>query len=421
MLLVFLVFACSYAAAQQSTYFLGAMGQSCNEVCFENGMNCNPSIQTNNSADIFKTFGVNCELDSDPWWAEDQPSYISGKDPNQGKCLGYTDVPSGVLCSGSFHASQRLCRCDAPSTDIATFGTALAGDEITPNETWVFSHFVASGDFGVMHHFWTTAPNPEENGVVISYYVDGEDTPSIQFQPSLACGVGFNDTQAPWGTQWFGKGAADGGYFWNFRVPFQKSIVVTAKHLTTNVGGFYMIVRGSTNIPITIGDYQIPTNAKLNQYSNGAVFEPLEFVTIAQVPSGAGVFFMHTIAVRSGTMNFLEGCYHLIYPGQSFPGTLLSSGTEDYFDSGWYFNAGQFHLPVSGFTHFNSTGGIAWSAYRFHEMDPIVFKNGFTILWRNGDMLDKAGIKCLIETGGNVVGNPTNSTVYTYAWFYTWD
>jgi hypothetical protein len=23
-----------------------------------------------------------------------------------------------------------------------------------------------------------------------------------------------------------------------------------------------------------------------------------------------------------------------------FPGTLLSTGTEDYFDSGWYFNAG---------------------------------------------------------------------------------
>ena len=62
---------------------------------------------------------------------------------------------------------------------------------------------------------------------------------------------------------------------------------------------------------------------------------------------------------------------------QEFPGTLLSTGTEDYFDSAWYFNAGEFHLPVSGFTHFNqSDNQVAWSAYRFHEMDPLLFNNG---------------------------------------------
>jgi hypothetical protein len=58
-------------------------------------------------------------------------------------------------------------------------------------------------------------------------------------------------------------------------------------------------------------------------------------------------------------------------------GTLLSSGTEDYFDSAWcaaravaalgaaahwqrrYFNAGGFHLPVAGFTHLNQTAGVS--------------------------------------------------------------
>jgi len=288
------------------------------------------------------------------------------------------------------------------------------------NETWMFAWVVAPGDFGVMQHFWTTAPNPTENDVIIRYYVDGETTASIAFQPSLACGVGFEDTQAPWGTKWFGKGSADGGYFWNFRVPFQKSIIVTAQHVLKPNGGFYMIVRGSTNSPIVLGDYKVPSNAKLLQFVNNADFQPLEWVTIASLPSGAGIHFMHTIAVKSANLNFLEGCYHLIYPGQDFPGILLSSGTEDYFDSGWYFNAGQFHLPVSGFTHLNTTGGIQWSAYRFNDMDPIVFNDGFEILWRNGDMLDPAGIKCLIQEGGNIVGSPSVSTVQTYAWVYTW-
>lgn len=49
--------------------------------------------------------------------------------------------------------------------------------------------------------------------------------------------------------------------------------------------------------------------------------------------------------------------------------------SQDYFDSGWYFNAGEFRLPVSGMTHLvNQDKNVTeWSAYRFHEMDPLRF------------------------------------------------
>jgi hypothetical protein len=79
---------------------------------------------------------------------------------------------------------------------------------------------------------------------------------------------------------------------------------------------------------------------------------------------------MHTLAVQSANLNFLEGCYHQYSPySQEFPGTVLSTGTEDYFDSAWYFDGGQFRLPVSGFTHYHGDSkGVTWSAYRFHEM-----------------------------------------------------
>jgi hypothetical protein len=67
----------------------------------------------------------------------------------------------------------------------------------------------------------------------------------------MACGVGYNDDtqvgcglagytafvrraaftgeflQVPWSTRWFGKNAKSGGWFNNFRIPFQKSINVT--------------------------------------------------------------------------------------------------------------------------------------------------------------------------------------------------
>jgi len=289
-------------------------------------------------------------------------------------------------------------------------------------EQFIFTYFVPTGSRGVMTHFWTTFPPNVDNGVLIRYYIDGETEASIQFQPSLACGAGFADTQAPWGTKWFGKGAADGGWYWNFRVPFQKSILISTQHLYGNFGGFYIILRGALNLPISIGGIDIPDNARLLQFRTNAVFKPVEYVTLANVSKGSGVHFMHSLSVESGNENFLEGCYHMYTGDDEFPGTILSTGTEDYFDSAWYFNAGEFHLPVSGFTHYNANStDVTWSAYRFHEMDPLAFNNGFRFVWRNGDALSPSGIKCLMETGGNVVGTPTNSQVVAYAWVYVWD
>jgi hypothetical protein len=67
-------------------------------------------------------------------------------------------------------------------------------------------------------------------------------------------------------------------------------------------------------------------------------------------------------------------------PDQPHPGSVISTGTEDYFDSGWHFNAGQFHMPVSGFTHLKTEKNLTeWSGYRFHEMDPLRFDDGLCV------------------------------------------
>jgi hypothetical protein len=58
-------------------------------------------------------------------------------------------------------------------------------------------------------------------------------------------------------------------------------------------------------------------------------------------------------------------------------------------------------------------------AYRFHDMDTLPFHGGFRFVWRNGDAVDPVtGHKCFTETGGNVVGQPTQSNVSYYAWVY---
>lgn len=395
------------------TYILGGVGRSCMEACYAVGMNCNAAVSTGNTPAIFQSLGVKCSnLNNKPWWASDQPSF----EPSTGTCLGYIDVPDAVACQGSFPTTQRVCACDKPSSAVTTFGTGYSQGFLNTEERTMFAHQNAAGNTGVMNHFWIT---PASAAVMVKYYIDGEKEASIQYQPALACGVGFNDDSAPWGTKWFGKGAKTGGWYWNFRVPFQTSIRITVHSNQTE--GTYIIFRGATNTPINIGGIPLPSTAKLLQFRTDGLYQPLEFINLVDIPSGKGLFFMHTLAVTSLNENFLEACYHQFSPySQSWPGTVLSTGTEDFFDSAFYFDAGEFHLPVSGFTHYSTAKNVTWSAYRFHEEDPITFLDGYKLVWRIGDAYDRSGIKCLIKSGGTVVGKPSPSYVKAYAWAYIW-
>eukprot|EP00055_Hartaetosiga_balthica_P013502 m.69724 g.69724 ORF g.69724 m.69724 type:complete len:375 (+) comp8281_c0_seq6:792-1916(+) len=370
--------------------------------------------------------GVKCQSNSTPWWAPNQPGFVSGVgDPNFGECLGFVDVPSYVSCQAYYWSVSRLCHCSYNVENDQFFGTGLSSAFIPQNETAVFAHKIAPGHTAAMTHFWVTASQETLDDSIFRYYFDGEKTPSVEFIPGPAVGVGFSDTQAPWGTKWFGVGAGNGhgtAYFLNFKMPFSSQVVVTIQRPSGTRGGFYTIFRGALDVDIEVGGRTIPKNATLKLQKNSTTLQPLDFLAVTDVPSGSGVHFMSTLIAKSGNLNFLEGCYHAYSPyNRAFPGTVMSTGTEDYFDSGWYFNAGEFHFPVSGFTHINQTNGVEWSAYRFHEMDPLFFSDGLKFVWRNGDMVDKeTGNKCFTESGGIIVGSPTASEVTSYSWVYVW-
>jgi hypothetical protein len=209
------------------------------------------------------------------------------------------------------------------------------------------------------------------------------------------------------------------------RIPFQKSIRVTGKLPPTSTDKkiIWVIVRGTENLPTSFQGFQLPPTARLHlQKIENQVFAPLAWVRVADVPTGHGLLLSHTLSVSSGNLNFLEGCYHAYTDyNEQFPGVIASTGTEDYFDSAFYFNAGEFRFEVSGYTHFSqSENAVEWSAYRTHEIDPIFFKNGFRFEWRNGDVVDDRGFKCLLYEGGHTAGSPTQSNVTSYTWVYVW-
>ena len=87
------------------------------------------------------------------------------------------------------------------NNNMLPIGTGQSQGDITAEEQVLFTHTALNP--GLMTHFWT-AGSESVDRVTWRYYIDGEKEASIVFQPSLACGTGFDDQTAPWGTKWFG-------------------------------------------------------------------------------------------------------------------------------------------------------------------------------------------------------------------------
>lgn len=78
----------------------------------------------------------------------------------------------------------------------------------------------------------------------VEYYIDGEKTPSIGFQPAFMCGLAFpndiKDTDLYQAGAACGKNAAVGGWYNTFPIPFAKSALVTIRNNAAGCSGGYV-------------------------------------------------------------------------------------------------------------------------------------------------------------------------------------
>jgi hypothetical protein len=272
---------------------------------------------------------------------------------------------------------------------------------------------------GVLTYFWATeyASDGTTGNTTFRFYADSNEP--LEFTLDFLGGIGFDDDTVPWGHSYFGKAATTGAVYSTLRVPFRKVIRITGE-LPKNQNSsvlFWWITRGVDNLGVNIGGYTLPDTAVLKLYKNVDVqLKPLEFLDLVNSTNN-GAVWMVTLAARSANLNYLEGCVRM-YTGPKQELSLLSSGTEDYFQSAYYFNAGAFHFPEAGLTHDAADGTL--SAYKVHERDALFFQSGgFAIVWRNGDMSSTTtGEKCVYNGGIN--GDPQPSVVTSYVWVYEW-
>lgn len=93
--------------------------------------------------------------------------------------------------------------------------------------------------------------------------------------------------------------------------------------------------------------------------------------------------------LQNSHRNYLEGDHHVYLDGSTAP-VLNGTGTEDYFEGGWYFLNGVFSLPTHGNPVHRSlpNSGDATGAYRFHLSDTIPFQSSIRFSIEHGPAND---------------------------------
>ncbi len=269
---------------------------------------------------------------------------------------------------------------------------------------------------GCLTHMWFGGDWPGYEKTRIRVYVDGEKQPSIDMELGLGHGVGFGDGGAPWGSEKLGKTGHPSGLYNTYRIPYGKSIRITAQRDKASPDGaeFWWILRGTDGLPATVAGVRLPDAARLKLHKlEKYTAKPLEEFPLCDVKT-AGALYQVTTAARgerhggnTDNISYLEAIMRAYVDGAKEP-MLLSSGLEDYFLGTFYFNRGRFATAISGLTHMDPPDG-SFSAYRFHDDDPLFFQKGLRLTCRCGE-----------TDNGHPIGDPPATEFTTYVWVYEW-
>jgi hypothetical protein len=209
--------------------------------------------------------------------------------------------------------------------------------------------------------------------IVIKIYWDGEKNPSVEAPIGDFFGTGFKYKQ------YISRftGMSSGGYYCYFPMPFNKSARIVIENQTgQEVYAFYYHI-----------DYQKLHNPLAD---NVAYFHAYWHQDLRTSPDsnytilyakGRGQFVGLNLNMQSYNKKlwFLEGDEMVYVDGEKKP-SMQGTGTEDYFNSGWYFNKGEYSAPYFGLILKDTARGRI-AAYRYQVGDAIPFKKSikFTI------------------------------------------
>jgi hypothetical protein len=209
-------------------------------------------------------------------------------------------------------------------------------------------------------------------------YWDDDLYPSVEVPIGDFFGVGFGQ-QVDFISMPLNE--TSGGYNCYWPMPFHKSARWTLTNLSSvRLDNFYF------NIDFTaydsIPDNQLQFHA---QWRRENPTTPGQNYTILDT-TGRGQFvgtalFMQGMNGRN--LGFLEG-NEMIYVDGEATASIIGTGTEDYFSSGWYFDHGPYSAPYHGLV-IKDQQRARVSAYRWHIEDAMPYTKSIRVTIQHGD------------------------------------
>jgi hypothetical protein len=240
---------------------------------------------------------------------------------------------------------------------------------------------------GIVRRWWLTiAPRNHtaiQRQLIIRAYWDDEEQPSVEVPVSDFFGMGFGEWHDFISTP---LNMTSGGYNSYWPMPFRRrGRIVVENRSPTVIDRFYY------NVDIETFDRLPEDILYFHAQFRRAVTERGQPVTILEA-EGRGHYAGTLLAMQPRGRRwlwYLEGNERVFVDGDTVP-TVLGTGTEDYFSSGWYFDTGPYSAPYHGVTIKDSVSGRI-NAYRWHIEDPIPFNRRLSFTIEHGGTNDAPG------------------------------
>jgi hypothetical protein len=248
---------------------------------------------------------------------------------------------------------------------------------------------------GAIQHIWITLHPEWWRRVVLRFYWDGEESPSIETPIGDFFCNGWcqrcNISSLPVAVN------PAGGFNCYWEMPFRNSARITVENLwdETLHGFFYQITYALTEVPADAAYLHAQWRRD----------NPLPYATehtILDGVQGHGHYVGTYIAWQSNSNGWWgEGEIKFYMDGDTDFPTICGTGTEDYFGGAWNFEHppgqyGVFSTPFLGLPQVISAGAEGmyrsqqrFGLYRWHIMDPIRFETDLKVTiqalgWRSG-------------------------------------
>ncbi|MGD8868084.1 MAG: DUF2961 domain-containing protein [Gemmatimonadales bacterium] len=257
---------------------------------------------------------------------------------------------------------------------------------VEPGETLVL---VDHAGAGVVRRWWITiAPRQEVEilrNLIVRCYWDGEENPSVEVPVADFFGMGFGEWKDFISLP---LNMTSGGYNTYWPMPFRRSARITVENTgSMPARSFYY------NVDIRTYD-ELPEDALYFHAQYRQVRTRTgEPVTILET-SGRGHYVGTLLSMqpeRGSHFSYLEGDERIFVDGEATP-SIVGTGTEDYFSSGWYFDTGEYSAPYHGVPIKDEEKGRI-SAYRWHIEDPIPFTRSLLFQIEHGATNSVPGVE----------------------------